>query len=166
MPINDSLVPAQLDGGIDHSPEELRKASLYLSASNLHGVGHHSSVYRARFVPPMPLTTNSRSSNGQVTVIAKTAFPSARPRSLLENEAGIMNSLSDHKHRHMQQEWCGLNVIRGLNNPVPVGPIVPKFYGYYRPEHQTSSDYELSPIMLIEDCGNPVEAGQLGPNAK
>ena len=39
------------------------------------------------------------------------------------HEAKIFDILSSEKYRHMQQEWCGLNVIRGLLNPVPVGPV-------------------------------------------
>jgi len=66
-----------------------------------------------------------------VTVIAKTAFDSSGPRTLLENEAKMLASLAKHRI-DTQQEWCGLNVIRGLLNPVPVGAIVPKFYGLLR----------------------------------
>ena len=56
----------------------------------------------------------------------------------------------------MQQEWCGLNVIRGLLNPVPVGPVVPKFYGYYVPDDR-GKHKGLSPILLTEDCGQCVD---------
>jgi hypothetical protein len=145
--------------------DKARVASIYLYATYLHGVGHHSSVYRAPFVPPEPLTTNSRSRNGQVTVIAKVAFEGSGPRQQLENEAKILDTLSNEKYRHMQQEWCGLNVIRGLLNPVPVGPVVPKFYGYYVPDGKCKHD-GLSPILLIEDCGVPVDQQQLSCEAK
>ena len=58
----------------DCSSDKARIASLHLCTANLHALGHHSSIYRAPFTPPEPLTTNSRSRNGQVTVIAKIAF--------------------------------------------------------------------------------------------
>jgi len=147
------------------SSDKARVASLYLCATHLGGVGHHSSVYRAPFALPEPLTTNSRSRNGQVTVIAKIAFVGSGPRQSLENEAKIFDTLSSEKYRHMQQEWCGLNVIRGLLNPVPVGPVVPKFYGYYVPDDQ-GKHKGLSPILLTEDCGQCVDPQQLSCEAQ
>jgi hypothetical protein len=142
------------------SSNQARVASLHLRPSYLHGVGHHSSAYRAPFTLPEPLSTNSRSQNGQVTVIAKMAFFNTGDRKALEHEAQIMDTFSSEKYRHMQQEWCGLNVIRGLLNPVPVGAVVPKFYGYYVPDDEPK-DKRLSPIMLIEDCGVPVHPKDL-----
>lgn len=139
----------------------LNIASLHLSAKHLHGVGNHSSVYRAPFILPPPLTANSRSKDGSVTVIAKTGFSSSRHRDFLKKEAHVFNTLSSDKYRHMQQEWCGLNVIRGILDPVPVGPVVPKFYGYYIPEQGVNDDKNLSPILLMEDCGMPVQANDL-----
>jgi len=161
---------------------------LDLSGRNLHGVGHHSSVYRAALTLPGLLTANHRSSNGKVTVIAKMAFPSSEPRKLLENEAKILASLAKHR-KDTQQEWCGLNAIRGLLNPVPVGAIVPKFHGYFVPDDESGHGDDqgmhvsilcrphrsrqrqkprrgLSPILLMEDCGVPVEAENLGLKAQ
>ena len=37
--------------------------------------------------------------------------------------------------------------------------IVPKFYGFYVPEDDTQS--HLSPILLLEDCGMPIETSTL-----
>lgn len=156
------LPEPESEGGLNNSP---RIAALNLSAKQMHAFGHHSSVYRAPFVPPAPLTANSRSKDGSVTVIAKTAFSQVDARSHLENEARIMDTLSTDKYRHMQQEWCGLNMISGLLNPVPVGPVMPKFYGYYVPEENFGHD-ELSPILLMEDCGMPVDPKELSPAAQ
>ncbi|MCJ1392454.1 hypothetical protein MMC18_005321 [Xylographa bjoerkii] len=139
---------------------------LDLSWSNLHGSGNHSSVYRASFLPPPPLSTNFRSPSGRMTVIAKTAFPIAKDRKHLDNEAEILDKLSDKTHRHMQQEWCGFNVLAGLARPVPVGIVVPKFYGYYKPQPQEESSTELSPILLIEDCGQDIVADELSEDSK
>ncbi|MCJ1438787.1 hypothetical protein MMC27_008177 [Xylographa pallens] len=146
---------------IPHKGRELRTAHLNLSRFKLCGTGNHSSVYHASFLPPPPLTTNFRSLNGYVTVIAKTTFPSSRDRAHLDNEAEVLNKLSTKANRHMQQEWCGFNLLPGLTRPVPVGPVVPKFYGYYKPEPQADSTEHLSPILLVEDCGVPVKEGNL-----
>ena len=136
--------------------KDSKVADLFLSAKQLHGVGHHSSVYRAELVPPEPLTTNGRSRNGAVTVIAKLGFSAGSARALLCNEAGILNTLSSKRHRHLQQEWCGFNMVRDVQALVPVGPVVPKFYGYYVPD-RSNQDLGLSPILLTEDCGIPVD---------
>lgn len=143
--------------GSESSP---RIACLELSAGRLHGVGSHSSVYRVSLLLPPPLTANSRSKDGRVTVIAKTAYSYSEDRRLLENEGRIFNTLSSDKYRYMQQEWCGLNKMDGILDPVPVSAVVPKFYGYYVPE-QGASDKNLSPILLMEDCGSPVRPWQL-----
>ncbi|MCJ1280733.1 hypothetical protein MMC26_000050 [Xylographa opegraphella] len=140
---------------------ELRTGYLNLSRANLCGTGHHASVYRASFLPPPPLTTNHRSLTGDVTVIAKTSFPSEKHRGHLENEAEILGKLSTKARRHMQQDWCGFNLVPGLERPVPVGAVVPKFYGYYKPEGPTEAAERLSPILLVEDCGVPVQAESL-----
>ena len=150
---------------------------LRLSAKRMHGFGNHSSVYRATLVPPAPLTTNSRSKDGEVTVIAKMAFGNAEDRHHLHREGCTLHQLSRRRLRHLQQEWCGLNVIRNLRHPVPIGPVVPKFYGYYVPESDGLDKWcddckskpgycfrvseHLSPILLTEDCGTPVKPEQL-----
>ena len=150
---------------------------LRLSAKRMHGRGHHSSVYRATLIPPAPLTTNSRSKDGEMTVIAKMAFDDAEDVKHLYHEAGILHQLSRERYRHLQQEWCGLNVIRNLRHAVPIGPVVPKFYGFYVPEYRISdktcddcmsrpgyrfrSTERLSPILLTEDCGTPVKPEEL-----
>ena len=54
--------------------KEMSSAGLRLAPQGLHGTGSHSSVYRAALSLPAPLTTNGRSSDKTVTVIAKTAY--------------------------------------------------------------------------------------------
>lgn len=53
-----------------------------------------------------------------------------------------------------------------LHDPVPVGAVVPNFYGYYTPEKREvdKNGYVqyLSPILLIEDCGVPIVTRRLG----
>ncbi|KZP19817.1 hypothetical protein FIBSPDRAFT_862305 [Athelia psychrophila] len=52
-----------------------------------------------------------------------------------------------------------------LHDPVPLGAVVPQFYGYYVPETQTEGPSTempyLSPIMLLENCGIPVDPDTL-----
>lgn len=129
-------------------------------------MGSHSYAYRAVFLPPAGLKTNSRSPDGDVTVIAKFAFLEDKHRKLLENEWKIFAGLSDKSRRHLQQEWCGLNLVSGLRRPVPIVPVVPKFYGYYKPEMHEGATTDLSPILLMEDCGSPIQVEQLTPDEK
>ncbi|KAF5326691.1 hypothetical protein D9619_005068 [Psilocybe cf. subviscida] len=85
--------------------------------------------------------------------------------------------------RYLFEHWSGLIKVPGLRNPVPAGPVVPQFYGYYVPEgeevdahddKQASSDDDrrgkpirftapfLSPILLVENCGKPIEPEDYG----
>ncbi|KAI0064498.1 hypothetical protein BV25DRAFT_1852313 [Artomyces pyxidatus] len=65
--------------------------------------------------------------------------------------------------RHLFQYWSGFNIIPPLHDPVPVHAVVPQFYGYYVPESLQAALGEdappeyLSPIMLLEDCGTPID---------
>ncbi|KZP19808.1 hypothetical protein FIBSPDRAFT_790201 [Athelia psychrophila] len=63
--------------------------------------------------------------------------------------------------QHLSEHWSGYNILPPLQNPVPLSAVVPQFYGYYVPATQTESSGTkvpyLSPIMLLENCGNPVD---------
>ncbi|OSD00997.1 hypothetical protein PYCCODRAFT_1459906 [Trametes coccinea BRFM310] len=157
----------------DGVPAPERVAHLYLKERNRMGTGHHSAIYRAPFTLPPPLTAHSPT--GQVTVAAKLAFPQCTAHTLLHNEARTYATFP----KHMQEEYCGYNVVPPCHYPVPVGPIVPKFYGFYLPvgdDGEIVDDqarvgrkhrmcYEdracqvpwVSPILLLEECGNPVK---------
>lgn len=146
------------DWSADRFAEDPVTAELHLDQEESIGVGNHSYVYRATFTLPKGLS--ARTPDGKVTVVAKTAFPQSGHRTLLHNEAKIFGSFP----RHFSEEWCGYNMVPPLSWPVPVGPIVPKFYGYYLP---TGEDRNiLSPILLMEECGTPVEPYQLTPEQK
>ncbi|CDO76773.1 hypothetical protein BN946_scf184978.g2 [Trametes cinnabarina] len=150
---------------------EERVAHLYLKKKNRLGEGHHSFVYRAPLTLPAPLSAHSPT--GQVTVAAKLAYPHCTAHALLHNEARAYAAFPVHA----QQEYCGYNIVPPCHDPVPVGPVVPKFYGFYLPVGedgeiidayaregaQHKKCYEgkctvpwVSPILLIEECGEPV----------
>ncbi|KAF8835879.1 hypothetical protein BDN67DRAFT_974822 [Paxillus ammoniavirescens] len=59
---------------------------------------------------------------------------------------------------HFFQYWNGYNIVPSLQDPTPIGPVVPQFFGYYVPFSGTCIwPNILSPIMLIEHCGKPVD---------
>ncbi|KIJ15026.1 hypothetical protein PAXINDRAFT_99805 [Paxillus involutus ATCC 200175] len=59
---------------------------------------------------------------------------------------------------HFFQHWNGYNIVSSLQDPTPIGPVVPQFFGYYVPHIKlTWINYCLSPILLIEHCGKPVD---------
>ncbi|KAI0064459.1 hypothetical protein BV25DRAFT_1782348, partial [Artomyces pyxidatus] len=63
--------------------------------------------------------------------------------------------------KHLFQHWNGYNVLPPLHDPVPVGAVVPQFYGHYVPEKTNAEAEDLSPIMLLEDCGKPIDPRKL-----
>ncbi|KAL6304650.1 hypothetical protein BKA93DRAFT_749586 [Sparassis latifolia] len=147
--------------------KEERVGHLYLKQKNKLGAGNHSLVQRAPLTLPAPLTARSRS--GQVTVAAKTALNLASAHNQLRNEAKSYDAFP----KHLMQDWCGYNLVTPVKHPVPVGPVVPKFYGYYVPlgdngewedeEYEGYDEYHdkrlrcESPILLMEECGDPIE---------
>lgn len=140
-------------------------AQLYLSPNNEAGTGHHSVVYAAPLRLPPPLTTyNSASSRpGTVRVMAKVALQNRLARELLDNEGEIYNSFP----RHLSEEYCGLHLLTPeMTSLVPSAAVTPKFFGYYIPiEGQetlgTPTWERRSPILLVEDCGEPISASQM-----
>ena len=141
-------------------------ARLRLKAENKLGSGHHSDVYLAPLELPKPLT--ARTPSGAVAVAAKLAYPRREARSLLENEGSVYNAFP----RHLQEEWCGYNLVPPIKHPVPVGAVVPKFFGYYKPvfdpnglhisdevkEKMRHCIEGLSPILLMEHFGQAIDS--------
>ena len=63
---------------------------------------------------------------------------------------------------HFFQHWNGYNIVWPLQGPTPALAIVPQFYGYYVPEDgQIQGNEYLSPILLLENCGTPVNVNNL-----
>ena len=62
--------------------------------------------------------------------------------------------------RHLFQHYNGYNIVPPLQNPVPVGAVLPQFYGYYIPEDKASMFEDegrySSPVLLIENCGDDI----------
>ena len=146
------------DSPADRFAKDPITAELYLDPGEVVGVGHHSNVYRATFTLPNGLS--ARTPDGKVTVVAKTSFSRSEHRSLFHNEAKIFNNFP----KHFSEEWCGYNMVSPLSWPVPVGAVVPKFYGYYMPTGEKKDT--LSPILLMEECGTPVDPRKLTPEQK
>ena len=160
------LQRASAEGTTSDEKEEL-VAHLHLDSANQLGSGHHSHVYCAPLTLPPPLSARSRT--GQCTVAAKLAQARCTAHRLLHNEADIYNAFP----KHAQEEYCGLNIVPPcFRYPVPVGAIVPKFFGFYEPvtdparrsgvhrgcsENRPCSVDWMSPILLMEECGEPVE---------
>lgn len=66
----------------------------------------------------------------------------------LEREATHYQQFPDHFFQH----WSGYGATPPSHDPFPMDALVPQFYGYYKPEEDDSRKY-LSPILLLEDCG-------------
>ncbi|THU93203.1 hypothetical protein K435DRAFT_670625 [Dendrothele bispora CBS 962.96] len=63
----------------------------------------------------------------------------------------------------MSEHWSGLTLAWPVRNLSRCGAIVPSWYGYYVPDETEIKKDEkgrvkyLSPIMLLEDCGVPID---------
>ncbi|KAJ7165889.1 hypothetical protein C8R46DRAFT_1035216 [Mycena filopes] len=129
---------------------------LHLTRESRLGCGHHSNVYRASFKLP---TTQS------VAVVAKIAVPRQEARDFLNHEAAIYDSFP----AHLAQDYSGYALVPGLKYPVPVGAVVPKCFGYYIPAlpgYDARNIAEPSPILLLEECGTPIDPQTLSHDDK
>ncbi|KAF8173817.1 hypothetical protein K438DRAFT_1728295 [Mycena galopus ATCC 62051] len=150
----------QPDSGIEengssnqyNSRDEQHLGHLYLTRQSRIGCGHHSNVYRSS----LKLPTLDTGATRHVAVVAKIAVPRREAREFLHHEATTYDSFPEH----LAQEFCGYALVPGIKYPVPVGAVVPKFFGYYIPEHPGYSVGDItepSPILLLEECGEPVD---------
>jgi hypothetical protein len=63
--------------------------------------------------------------------------------------------------------YNGYTIIPQLKSIVPVNAVVPQFYGYYTPKEDTDTEKNpgepsyLSPILLLEHCGEPIDPDKL-----
>ncbi|KAJ7811684.1 hypothetical protein B0H14DRAFT_2378187, partial [Mycena olivaceomarginata] len=144
-----------------------RIAHLNLSSAPSLGVGNHSVVFRAGLCLPRPLS--ARSPTGEVTVAAKTGFSGEEARRLLRNEGKIYGAFP----KHLQEDWCGLNLVAPITHPVPAHAVVPRYYvpvmedverarqgadalRLFRTSPSFKAWHQRSPILLLEECGEPI----------
>ncbi|TCD61130.1 hypothetical protein EIP91_008995 [Steccherinum ochraceum] len=145
-------------------------AHLHLLPSHRIGTGNHSYAYLSPLTLPAPLTTYTSASArpGTVLVAAKVAVRSESARALLASEAATYNAFP----AHLSDEYCGLHSLDPrMETLMPSCAVVPKFFGYYVPveERDDPEDVQLkycpwqrrSPILLMEECGNPIVAKEL-----
>ncbi|KAJ7684619.1 hypothetical protein DFH06DRAFT_13113 [Mycena polygramma] len=78
----------------------------------------------------------------------------------LAREAKVYQAFASHLSEH----WSGYNLVRPSREPVPVGAVVPQFYGYYAPAAREPDAPYLSPVMLLENCGIPLDTSILTPD--
>lgn len=171
------ILPHDSSSTAENQKEE-NVAELHLYPSNRIGFGNHSIVYRAPLTLPAPLSARSRT--GQCTVAVKLAQRRCTAHGFLQNEGEVYASFP----KDAQEEYCGYNIIPPCRYPVPVGAVVPKFFGYYVPavgadklrdkvDRHAGCDERspcrvswMSPILLMEECGEPVKPAKLTPDQR
>ena len=100
---------------------------------------------------PHPLTA-------RVSLVAKLSKGDGH----LENEAINYEKFPQHLFEH----WNGYNVTKPLKQyPVPVGAVVPQYYGYYELDQGTRRGF-MSPILLMESCGKQIQVERLSEDDK
>lgn len=139
------------------------EATLDFTDAQPMGTGNHSRVFRTRLHLPVPLT--ARSQSGAVYVIAKTSLSDALSHDMLRHEAKFYAKVIPS---YMSEDWTGYHFVADTmyddgDGVLPVVAVVPKFYGFYVPEHWVHRGL-VSSIMLIEECGVPVEREELKSN--
>jgi len=99
-----------------------------------------------------------------------TAKVSVAAKISIQNDDHLETEADNYQRfpKHFFEHWSGLNVIRPFHHPVPLGALVPQFYGYYVPEASTSGKSKgyLSPVLLVEKCGEPIKFEELSIDDK
>ncbi|KAG6379323.1 hypothetical protein JVT61DRAFT_11782 [Boletus reticuloceps] len=87
----------------------------------------------------------------------------------LENDPHLDEEATNYENfpEHFFHHYNGYTLISQLKAIVPVNAVVPQFYGYYTPkreeEENSGEPSYLSPILLLEHCGKPIEPEELSP---
>ncbi|KAK0454137.1 uncharacterized protein EV420DRAFT_1273200 [Desarmillaria tabescens] len=160
--LKENAIYSDIHGTI-HATRKPRTAYLDLSsAKDLGaGAGSHSKVLLGKLRLPKPLI--ARSSSGQFEVAVKLARSDHESHKMLRIEAKLYDSAIP---QYLTRDWSGFHFLEEAaydgDGIVPVAAVVPKFYGFYVPVHQ---DYTglLSPILLMEECGTPIDVKRLTP---
>lgn len=100
----------------------------------------------------------------QVSVAAKLSIPGDRH---LKHEAANYQRFGPEFSQH----WTGYTLAYPAQEPTPTGAICPIFYGYYSKAktraseavspHTDCDNRYFSPILLLEDCGTPIDPAKL-----
>ncbi|KAK0203894.1 hypothetical protein DFS33DRAFT_841738 [Desarmillaria ectypa] len=160
--LKENAIHSDIHGTI-HATRKPRTAYLDLSsAKDLGaGAGSHSKVLLGKLHLPEPLV--ARSSTAQFEVAVKLARSDHESHKMLRTEAKLYDSAIP---RYLTGDWSGFHFLEDAvydgDGIVPVAAVVPKFYGFYIPVHR---DYTglLSPILLMEECGTPIDVKRLTP---
>jgi len=165
-------------------PRPANTAILYLSKDHTIGKGHQSQVYRSKIQVPNHFLnqpsvdetpkyeTETFEPIPRASVAAKLSFSIDSDLGFLRNEGEFYSAL----RRDIFEHWTGMSLVPGplRSTPAPLGAVVSQFYGYYEPIHEEenkldSDDAEsgggesekrkkpvASPILLLEECGEPI----------
>ena len=86
----------------------------------------------------------------------------------LENDLHLAREACNYQEfpEHFFHHYNGYTIIPQLHTIVPVNAVVPQFYGYYVPKEDTTEGIPgqpsyLSPILLLEHCGKPIDPEEL-----
>ncbi|KAJ7627521.1 hypothetical protein DFH06DRAFT_1103134 [Mycena polygramma] len=141
-------------------------ALLQLTSAPCIGEGSHGRVYNAHLTldERFRLVSDKEAAHpATVRVAVKISSSYAGDLAMLENEARIHAAFPDH----LSEDWSGYNAFASAvsaytDGRVPATAVVPKFYGYFVPTEKTRTNTGFArPILLMEECGSPIEPKEL-----
>ncbi|KAH7919271.1 hypothetical protein BV22DRAFT_1051156 [Leucogyrophana mollusca] len=124
--------------------------------------------------PSRTLTCEHLSRGGRPSLSPRTAKVEVAVKLSIQHDTHLAREAENYQNfaPHLFEHWNGYNVVPPLHDPVPVGAVVPQFYGYYKPDKpvvekgsQQGGSY-LSPILLLEHCGKPINPDRLSLDDK
>jgi hypothetical protein len=124
-----------------------------------------SHLARIRIDPPLSYESQKSCTHTTNRPVPRTAKFAVVAKLSLEYDPHLAREASNYQKfpDHFFHHYSGYTVIKQLHTIVPVNAIVPQFYGYYVPRKDPGhwQPSYLSPILLLEHCGNPIDPEEL-----
>jgi hypothetical protein len=102
------------------------------------------------------LSEHDRFKHSLRTTVRVTAKLSMQGDVHLDRESLNYQAFPDHFFQH----WNGYNVVPPLHEPVPVGALVPQYYGYYTPNEDTPVRKKKR-VVVVDEVGQS-DGGDVG----
>jgi hypothetical protein len=120
-----------------------------------------------RIDPPFSYESQKTCTHKSQAPVPRTATFTVVAKLSIEHDHHLVREATNYQKfpEHFFHHYNGYSIIGQLHTIVPTSAIVPQFYGYYTPRKDTEGTSNqpryLSPILLLEHCGEPIDPEEL-----
>ena len=117
-----------------------------------------------RIDPPFSYESQKTCTHKDQAPVPRTAKFTVVAKLSIENDLHLAREATNYQSfpERFFHHYNGYSIIGQLHAIVPTNAVVPQFYGYYTPKNdQKGNPGYLSPILLLEHCGEPIDPDEL-----